>query len=50
MLKRVFRSYGGKNLGPVLRDIIKDFTLSEAVGYLTADNADLGDLAVRKLF
>jgi hypothetical protein len=50
VLKRILGSHGGENLGPVLRDIIEDFALSEAVGYLTADNADSGDSAVRELF
>jgi hypothetical protein len=49
-LKRILGSHGGENLGPVLRGIIEDFALSEAVGYLTADNANSGDSAVRELF
>jgi hypothetical protein len=49
-LKRVFGSHGGESLGPVLQGVIEDFGLSETVGYLTADNADSGDSAVRELF
>jgi hypothetical protein len=49
-LKRIFGSHGGENLGPVLQGVIGDFALSETIGYLTADNADSGDLAVRELF
>ncbi|KAK4170578.1 hypothetical protein QBC36DRAFT_201105, partial [Triangularia setosa] len=49
-LKRIFGSHGGENLGPVLQGVIEDFALSEAVGYLTADNADSGDSAIRELF
>lgn len=30
--------------------MIKDFALSDTIGYLTADNTDSGDLAVRELF
>ena len=49
-LKRIFGSHRGENLGLVLRGVIEDFALSETVGYLTADNADSGDSAVRELF
>lgn len=49
-LKRIFGSHGGENLGPVLQGVIEDFALSDTIGYLTADNADSGDLAVRELF
>jgi hypothetical protein len=49
-LKRIFGSHGGENLGPVLQGVIEDFALSETIGYLTADNADSGDSAVRELF
>ena len=49
-LKRIFGSHGGENLGLVLEGVIEDFALSETVGYLTADNADSGDSAVRELF
>jgi hypothetical protein len=53
-LKRILGSHGGENLSLVLLGIIEDFTLSETIGYLTADltadNADSVDSAVRELF
>lgn len=49
-LKRIFGSHGGESLGPVLQGVIEDFALSETIGYLTADNADSGDSAIKELF
>jgi hypothetical protein len=46
----MFGSYRGENLTPILYSIVKDFMISETLGYLTTNNIDLYSLAINKLY
>jgi len=48
-LRRISGTHSGENMAPILHRIIEDFAIQDTLGYLTADNADSCDLAVREL-